>query len=199
MFKKSHKVIIMLNNRDVGIDQIIVTAPVNPIGCTTADTVMTSLTFTCFRQTPLDRQELLCGQLAGVSRCVSELSFSPVRTLSLRRNKFAVRMKDDFFWVSERTASPRRVSACISTWPLVLLWYFPTGAGLRGGGPHRQRVWPPGSADRSLLFLQRLRPTELPGDSAYWPVVQHQNIVLFVCLFCISTVLPLVRFHFVWL
>ncbi|XP_031593876.1 Hermansky-Pudlak syndrome 4 protein isoform X1 [Oreochromis aureus] len=49
-------------------------------------------------ETPLDKQELLCGQLAGVGRCVSELSSSPTRTLRLRRNKFAIRMKDDFFW-----------------------------------------------------------------------------------------------------
>ncbi|KAM4577664.1 BLOC-3 complex member HPS4 [Odontesthes bonariensis] len=49
-------------------------------------------------ETPLDKQELLCGQLAGVGRCVSELSSSPIRTLRLRRCKFAVRMKDDFFW-----------------------------------------------------------------------------------------------------
>ncbi|KAM9743909.1 BLOC-3 complex member HPS4 isoform 2-T2 [Menidia menidia] len=49
-------------------------------------------------ETPLDKQELLCGQLAGVGRCVSELSSSPVRTLRLRRCKFAIRMKEDFFW-----------------------------------------------------------------------------------------------------
>ncbi|KAF3696085.1 Hermansky-Pudlak syndrome 4 protein Light-ear protein -like protein [Channa argus] len=49
-------------------------------------------------ETPLDKQELLCGQLAGVGRCVSELSSSPVRILRLRRSKYAIRMKDNFFW-----------------------------------------------------------------------------------------------------
>lgn len=70
-----------------------------------------------FCQTPLDRQELLCGQLAGVARCVSELSLSPVRMLRLRRNKFAVRMKDNFFWVSEggpalQQSGPRSYPSC---------------------------------------------------------------------------------------
>ncbi|KAM6965382.1 BLOC-3 complex member HPS4 [Aplochiton taeniatus] len=49
-------------------------------------------------ETPLDKQELLCGQLAGVSRCVSELASSPVRLLRLRRSKFAIRMKEEFLW-----------------------------------------------------------------------------------------------------
>uniref|UniRef100_A0A8C1UEB9 HPS4 biogenesis of lysosomal organelles complex 3 subunit 2 n=1 Tax=Cyprinus carpio TaxID=7962 RepID=A0A8C1UEB9_CYPCA len=49
--------------------------------------------------TPIDQQELLCGQLAGVCRCVSELSSSPVRLLHLRKSKYAVRMKDKFLWL----------------------------------------------------------------------------------------------------
>lgn len=65
-------------------------------------------------QTPLDKQELLCGQLVGVSRCVSELSSSPVRVLRLRCNKFAVRMKDDFFWVSEPAGGPAAAAPDIS-------------------------------------------------------------------------------------
>lgn len=59
-----------------------------------------------FFQTPIDKQELLCGQLAGVGRCVSELSSSPVRILRLRRNKYAIRMENDFFWVSALAGGP---------------------------------------------------------------------------------------------
>lgn len=63
-----------------------------------------------FGQTPLDKQELLCGQLAGVSRCVSELSSSPVRILRLRHSKYAIHMENDFLWVSTFTAAFQDVS-----------------------------------------------------------------------------------------
>ncbi|TMS03266.1 Hermansky-Pudlak syndrome 4 protein [Larimichthys crocea] len=79
-------------------------------------------------ETPLDRQELLCGQLAGVSRCVSELSFSPVRVLRLRRNKFAICMKDDFFWALGCSADVPTVSICQLLDQLIDLFCFYNGS-----------------------------------------------------------------------
>lgn len=75
----------------------------------------------------MDRQELLCGQLAGVGRCVSELSFSPVRVLRLRRNKFAVRMKDDFFWALGGSVDVPTVSVCELLDRLIDLFCFYNG------------------------------------------------------------------------
>lgn len=73
-------------------------------------------------QTPMDKQDLLCGQLAGVGRCVSELSSSAVRILRLRRCKFAIRMKDDFFWVR----ALQRLQLNLQFFCLVFLHYFST-------------------------------------------------------------------------
>ncbi|MEQ2168893.1 hypothetical protein GOODEAATRI_019345, partial [Goodea atripinnis] len=54
---------------------------------------------------------LIEAHVAGVGRCVSELSSSSVQTLRLRRCKFAIRMKEDFFWVR---APPARNSLYFS-------------------------------------------------------------------------------------
>uniref|UniRef100_UPI0037E9AD50 BLOC-3 complex member HPS4 n=1 Tax=Semicossyphus pulcher TaxID=241346 RepID=UPI0037E9AD50 len=79
-------------------------------------------------ETSLDKQELLCGQLAGVGRCVSELSFSPVRILRLRRNKFAIRMKDDFFWALGCSVEVPTVSVCELLDQLINLFCFYNGS-----------------------------------------------------------------------
>ncbi|XP_041856450.1 Hermansky-Pudlak syndrome 4 protein [Melanotaenia boesemani] len=79
-------------------------------------------------ETPLDKQELLCGQLAGVGRCVSELSSSPVRTLRLRRSKFAIRMKDDFFWALGCSVDIPTVSICELLDQLINLFCFYHGS-----------------------------------------------------------------------
>ncbi|XP_035514411.1 Hermansky-Pudlak syndrome 4 protein [Morone saxatilis] len=79
-------------------------------------------------ETLLDRQELLCGQLAGVGRCVSELSLSPVRVLRLRRNKFAIRMKDDFFWALGCSVDVPIVSVCELLDQLIDLFTFYNGS-----------------------------------------------------------------------
>ncbi|XP_034397973.1 Hermansky-Pudlak syndrome 4 protein isoform X1 [Cyclopterus lumpus] len=79
-------------------------------------------------ETPLDKQELLCGQLAGAGRCVSELSSSPVRILRLRHNTFSIRMKDDFFWALGCSVEVSTISVCELLDQLINLFCFYNGS-----------------------------------------------------------------------
>uniref|UniRef100_H3D1N3 HPS4 biogenesis of lysosomal organelles complex 3 subunit 2 n=1 Tax=Tetraodon nigroviridis TaxID=99883 RepID=H3D1N3_TETNG len=79
-------------------------------------------------ETPLDQQELICGQLAGVSRCVSELSSSPVRLLRLRRHKFAIHLKDELFWALGCPVEVPSVSICQLLDQLINLFSFYNGS-----------------------------------------------------------------------
>lgn len=79
-------------------------------------------------ETPVDKQELLCGQLAGVVQCVSELSSSPVRSLRLHRNTFAIRMRDNFFWALGCSVEVPTISICELLDQLINLFCFYNGS-----------------------------------------------------------------------
>ncbi|XP_077378993.1 BLOC-3 complex member HPS4 [Festucalex cinctus] len=125
-------------------------------------------------ETPTDKQELLCGQLAGVGRCITELSSSPVRLLTLRRHKFAIHMNEDFFWALGCSMQTPTVSVCELLDKIINLFCFYNGSVRQSYQLHRRETL----AARWSRYLSHLLagPSELHHVFSSLTTIDSTNV-----------------------